>query len=151
MLKIGNKAPNFKLPDQDGNIHDLKNYLGKRVLIYFYPKDSTPGCTDEACTFRDMYKDLSEMNLVVFGISKDSVKSHKKFAEKFELPFPLLSDESTETIQKYGAWRQKKFMGREYMGTERMSVMIDEDGKISKIYEGVKPKLHPVEVLEDLK
>lgn len=151
MLKIGNKAPNFKLPDQDGNIHDLKNYLGKRVLIYFYPKDATPGCTDEACTFRDMYKDLSEMNLVVFGISKDSVKSHKKFAEKFELPFPLLSDENTETIQKYGAWRLKKFMGREYMGIERMSVMIDEDGKVSKIYEGVKPKLHPAEVLEDLK
>ena len=124
---------------------------GKKVLIYFYPKDDTPGCTTEACNFRDSYDDWNGKNLVVLGISKDSVKSHKKFADKFDLNFPILSDETGEVVEAYGAWRQKKFMGREYMGIERMSVLIGTDGRIAKIYEAVKPKEHTQEVIEDVK
>lgn len=151
MLKIGNKAPEFELADQEGKMHKLSDYLGKKVLIYFYPKDDTPGCTTEACNFRDNFKDMSKLGLVVLGVSKDSVKSHKKFAEKFDLNFPILSDESTEMIQEYGAWRLKKFMGREYMGIERMSVLVDESGNVSKIYESVKPAEHTQEVMVDVK
>ena len=151
MLKVGNKAPKFELPDQDGKWHKLSDYLGKKVLIYFYPKDDTPGCTTEACNFRDNFADMSKMGLVVLGVSKDSVKSHKKFADKYDLNFPILSDESTEMIKDYGAWRLKKFMGREYMGIERMSVLVDEDGKVAKIYESVKPADHTQEVIEDVK
>lgn len=151
MLKIGNKAPKFELPDQDGKVHKLSDYLGKKVLIYFYPKDDTPGCTTEACNFRDNFADIAKMGLIVLGVSKDTMKSHKKFADKYNLNFPILSDESTEMIQKYGAWRLKKFMGREYMGIERMSVLIDEEGRVSKIYESVKPALHTQEVIGDVK
>ncbi len=151
MLKVGNKAPKFELPDQDGKTHKLSDYLGKKVLIYFYPKDDTPGCTTEACNFRDNFADMSKMGLVVLGVSKDSVKSHKKFVDKYDLNFPILSDESTEMIGGYGAWRLKKFMGREYMGIERMSVLIDEVGKVSKIYESVKPAVHTQEVMGDVK
>ena len=151
MLKVGNKAPKFELPDQDGKLHKLSDYLGKKVLIYFYPKDDTPGCTTEACNFRDNFADMSKMGLVVLGVSKDSVKSHKKFADKYDLNFPILSDESTEMIKDYGAWRLKKFMGREYMGIERMSVLVDEDGKVAKIYESVKPADHTQEVMGDVK
>lgn len=151
MLKVGNKAPKFELPDQDGKWHKLSDYLGKKVLIYFYPKDDTPGCTTEACNFRDNFADMSKMGLVVLGVSKDSVKSHKKFADKYDLNFPILSDESTEMIKDYGAWRLKKFMGREYMGIERMSVLVDEDGKVAKIYESVKPADHTQEVMGDVK
>lgn len=150
MIKVGDTAPLFSLPDQNGTIHSLSNYRGKKVLLYFYPKDDTPGCTTEACEFRDAYQDLEKAGLVVFGVSKDSVKSHKKFADKFFLPFPLLSDESTEMIKSYGVWRKKKFMGREYMGIERMSFLIDEEGNIAKIYEAVKPALHTSEVKTDI-
>jgi peroxiredoxin Q/BCP len=149
--KIGDSAPEFELPDQDGKTHKLSDYLGKKVLIYFYPKDDTPGCTTEACNFRDNFADMAKMGLVVLGVSKDTVKSHKKFVDKYDLNFPILSDESTEMIQAYGAWRLKKFMGREYMGIERMSVLVDEAGKVSKIYESVKPAVHTQEVMVDVK
>src|SRR4051812_7616225 len=108
MLKIGNKAPAFTLADQDGKIHSLSDYAGKKVLLYFYPKDDTPGCTTEACNFRDGYEEFTKMGLVILGVSKDSVKSHKKFAEKFALPFPLLSDETGEVVESYDSWGKKK-------------------------------------------
>ena len=142
MLKLNSPAPEFSLQDQNEVTHNLAQYRGKKVLIYFYPKDDTPGCTTEACSFRDNYEELTKAGLVVLGISKDSVKSHKKFADKFTLPFPLLSDETTETAKAYGVWKLKKFMGREYMGIDRVSFLIDENGNIEKIYEGVKPAVH---------
>lgn len=150
MLKIGDKAPEFKLLDQDGKEHTLSMYLGKKVLIYFYPKDDTPGCTTEACNFRDSNAAMLEIGLVILGVSKDSVKSHKKFADKYDLNFPILSDESTDMIKSYDAWAPKKFMGREYLGILRKSVLIDEKGKISKIYEDVKAKTHRDEVINDV-
>ncbi len=150
MLKLHQKAPAFSLEDQHGVTHTLAQYLGKKVLIYFYPKDDTPGCTTEACNFRDNYAVLSEAGLVVVGVSKDTVKSHKKFAEKFDLPFPILSDEDTSVCQAYGVWGMKKFMGREYIGISRMSFLIDEKGNITKIYEEVKPKNHTQEVAVDI-
>ena len=151
-LKIGDVAPDFKLLDQNGKEHTLSQYTknGKKVLIYFYPKDDTPGCTTEACNFRDASNDLSKYGLIVLGISKDTVKSHKRFTDKYALNFPLLSDESTETIAVYGAWREKKFIGHKYMGIERMSVLVGTDGKILKIYESVKPATHTSEVLGDV-
>lgn len=151
MIKVGNKAPQFTLPDQDGNMHSLSQYLGKKVLLYFYPKDDTPGCTTEACNFRDGYEEFQKMGLVILGVSKDSVKSHKKFVEKFTLPFPLLSDEEGKMIESYDSWGKKKFMGREYMGVFRNSFLIDEEGSIAKIYESVKAKEHAEEVTSDLK
>ncbi len=150
MIHIGQKAPDFLLQDQNGETHSLAKYRGKKVLLYFYPKDDTPGCTTEACSFRDNYQALQESGLVVLGVSKDSVKSHKKFADKYELPFPLLADEDTSVCQAYGVWKLKKFMGREYMGIDRMSFLIDEEGKIAKVYEEVKPKEHVSEVKEVL-
>ncbi|MEZ0208632.1 MAG: thioredoxin-dependent thiol peroxidase [Candidatus Paceibacterota bacterium] len=150
MIKVGNKAPIFTLPDQDGKIHTLSDYLGKKVLLYFYPKDDTPGCTTEACNFRDGYEEFNKMGLVILGVSADSVKSHKKFAEKFKLPFPLLSDEDKTACEAYGVWQKKKFMGREYMGIARNSFLIDEGGKIAKVYEEVKAKEHASEVRADI-
>jgi peroxiredoxin Q/BCP len=151
MLKVGTKAPAFSLQDQYGKEHKLSDYAGKKVLIYFYPKDDTPGCTTEACNFRDSQKDLEKMELVILGVSKDSVKSHAKFADKFKLNFPILSDESTEMIKKYEAIGKKKFMGREYVGVFRISYLIDEKGVIVKAYEDVKPKEHAEEVKSDIK
>lgn len=150
MIQLNKKAPEFSLPDQDGNIHNLKQYLGKKVLLYFYPKDDTPGCTTEACNFRDGYEDLTKMGLVVLGVSSDSIKSHKKFADKFTLPFPLLSDESHAVCEAYGVWGLKKFMGREYMGISRSSFLIDEKGNLEKIYEKVEPKIHLGEIIKDI-
>ncbi len=150
MLSLHKKAPEFSLQDQFGEVHTLSQYRGKKVLIYFYPKDDTPGCTTEACNFRDNYQDLSDAGLVVLGISKDTVKSHKKFAEKYNLPFPLLADEDTSVCQSYGVWGKKKFMGREYVGISRVSFLIDEKGEIAKIYEDVKPKEHTQEVAQDI-
>lgn len=150
-LKEGSIAPDFKTKDQDVEIHTLSDYRGRWVLIYFYPKDDTPGCTKEACAIRDMMPDFKKLKLQVFGVSKDDVKSHKKFARKYDLPFRLLVDSDKEIMKKYGVWAKKKFMGREYMGTLRTSFLIDPKGKIKKIYENVKPEIHANKILEDLK
>ena len=148
--KEGSKAPDFSLPDQDGEMHKLSDYKGKWVLLYFYPKDDTPGCTVEACTIRDQFQDFKKIKAVVLGVSKDSVESHRKFADAYDLPFTLLSDEDKEVINKYGVWGEKNMMGRKYMGVKRMSYLIDPVGKIKKVYENVKPPKHAGEVLEDI-
>jgi peroxiredoxin Q/BCP len=150
-LHTGQKAPQFSLPDQEGIMHSLAQYAGKWVLVYFYPKDDTPGCTKEACAIRDSFLDFEKHNAVVLGISTDSPKSHKKFVEKYSLPFTLLADEQKEVVNAYGVWAPKKFMGREYLGTLRVSFLIGPDGTIKKIYETVKPVIHADEVLGDLK
>ncbi|MGE5541160.1 MAG: thioredoxin-dependent thiol peroxidase [Bacillota bacterium] len=149
--RVGTAAPDFTLLDQDGKEHRLSAYRGKWVLIYFYPKDDTPGCTKEACAIRDADPDFSTLDAVVLGISADSVKSHKKFAEKYELTFPLLADEDKTVINAYGVWGLKKFMGREYEGILRTSFLVDPNGKIAYVYEKVKPEQHAAEVIADLK
>jgi len=149
-LKINDFAPDFVLPDQEGKNHRLADYKGKWVLLYFYPKDNTPGCTTEACTLRDAFEELGKKNAVVLGMSADSPKSHKGFMEKHKLPFTLLSDETKGVLKTYGVWAKKKFLGREYMGILRNSFLINPEGRIVKIYEGVKPAKHAEEVLVDL-
>lgn len=151
MLSIGDKAPAFKLADQQGVEHSLSEARGKWVLIYFYPKDNTPGCTKEACALRDNVPAFNKLDAVVYGVSVDSVKSHGKFAEKYQLPFILLADTEKTMVKEYGVWGKKTFMGREYMGTNRMSFLINPQGKIAKIYEKVKPEVHAEEVLADLR
>ena len=151
MLTTGNTAPDFTLPRDGDQTVTLSALRPGKVVIYFYPKDDTPGCTTEACSFRDNYVALSESGLVVLGVSKDAPKSHKKFAEKYEITFPLLADTDGVMCEAYGVWRKKKFMGREYMGIERMSFLIDEKGNLAKIYESVKPKDHVSEVADDIK
>ncbi len=148
--RVGDKAPPFSLPDQAGTIRSLGDYAGKWILLYFYPKDDTPGCTKEACALRDSFTEYRKAGVIVLGASVDSEKSHAKFAEKFQLPFTLLSDAEKKLVNAYGVWAKKKFMGREYMGTLRNSFLIGPDGKIAKIYEGVKPDLHAEEVLKDV-
>ena len=150
MLKLHQTAPDFTLPDQDGKMHTLSDYRGKLVFLYFYPKDDTPGCTTEACSIRDNFSQFTNAGVKVFGISIDSVKKHWKFAQKYDLPFTLLADESKEVVEKYGVWGEKKFMGRTYMGILRTSFLIDSRGKIAKIYEKVKPAEHVKEVLSDI-
>ncbi len=150
-LKQGDKAPDFSLPDQEGTMHALSDYRGKWVLVYFYPKDDTPGCTKEACAIRDAWPNFQKIKAVVLGISKDSEQSHGKFAKKYKLPFTLLADAEKDVLSKYGAWGKKKFMGREYMGTLRNSFLIDPKGTIAKIYEKVSPATHAEDVLQDLK
>jgi peroxiredoxin Q/BCP len=149
--KLHSVAPPFTLPDQNGDEHSLADYKGKWVLLYFYPKDDTPGCTKEACTIRDSFPDFKKLKLTVLGMSIDNVKSHKKFEKKYELPFTLLSDDKKRVVKKYGVWGKKKFMGRVYMGTFRTSFLIDPRGKIVKIYEDVNPVTHASDVLTDLK
>ncbi len=151
VLEIGKKAPDFELPDQDGRKRSLSSCRGRWVLLYFYPKDNTSGCTREACAIRDLWGDFEDLGVTVFGVSKDSVASHERFAGKYELPHILLSDEEAETIKKYGAWRKKKMAGREYMGIVRMSYLIDPDGRIARIYRKVKPAEHAAEVLGDVR
>lgn len=146
----GDPAPDFTLVDQNGVSHTLKDERGKWVLLYFYPKDNTPGCTKQACDIRDSFSEFQKYNCTVFGISTDNEKSHKKFEEKFSLPFTLLADTDKEVVKAYGVWAPKKFMGREFLGTLRTSFLIDPDGKIVKVYEKVKPALHADEVLRDL-
>lgn len=148
MLKEKMKAPDFELPDENGAVHKLSDYKGKALVLYFYPKDNTSGCTQEACNFRDDYSAYEKGNVTILGVSKDSIKSHKNFKEKYALPFTLLSDPEHEVIEKYGVWVKKKMYGREYMGIARTTFLIDKDGVIAKVFEGVKPAEHSAEVLE---
>jgi thioredoxin-dependent peroxiredoxin len=151
MIEAGKKAPAFSLPDSDGNKRSLKEFLGQKIILYFYPKDDTPGCTTEACDFRDSFPKFKSDGVVVIGISPDSPKSHKKFADKFELPFILLSDEKKEILEKYDVWKEKTMYGRKYMGVERTTIIIDEKGIVRKIYPKVKVTGHIEEVYNDLK
>lgn len=145
-------APNFSLQDQDGVTRTLADYAGKWLVLYFYPKDDTPGCTTEACSFRDERDAIAELgNAAVVGVSKDSVRMHKKFIEKYGLNFTLLSDPEHTTIEAYDSWKPKKFMGREYIGTERNTFIINADGQIAKEYRGVDPKTHAGEIIAALK
>lgn len=141
-------APSFVVKDEQGRKHSLEKYQGKWVLLYFYPKDNTPGCTKEACAFRDIWKELKKENVVVLGVSAQDEASHKKFIEKYSLPFPLLVDSEKELSRLYGAWGKKKFMGKEYEGMKRVSFLINPEGIIAKEYEKVKPATHAQEVLE---
>ncbi len=148
--KPGTRAPNFVLPADDGSEVSLSSLQGKKVVLYFYPKDDTPGCTTEACGFRDLHQEFEKRGAVVLGVSKDSVKKHDSFKKKYDLPFKLLSDESAEVISAYGSWGQKKFMGRTFDGILRTTVLIDPEGKIAKVYPKVAVAEHPDEVLKDL-
>jgi len=145
------RAEAFTLSDQEGRSHSLSDYEGKWVVLYFYPKDNTPGCTKEACGFRDFLSQFSKEDIVVLGVSKDSVSSHQKFSDKYKLNFPILSDPEHKIIQAYGAWGMKKFMGREFEGTIRKTILIDPKGNIAKIYEKVNPLIHAEQVLDDIK
>jgi peroxiredoxin Q/BCP len=149
-IKEGQKAPTFSLLDQNGETRTLRDYKGTWVLLYCYPKDDTPGCTKEACGIRDRFPDFKKLKLTVLGISPDSVTRHKKFAEKYKLPFSLLADETKETLKAYDAWGKKTFMGREYEGVLRTSFLISPQQTIKKIYEKVKPETHAEEVLNDI-
>lgn len=150
MLVEGAKAPQFTSLDQDGNKHTLSQYKGSWVMLYFYPKDNTPGCTKEACSIRDVWKEFQSKGVVVLGVSADSVKSHKKFADAYTLPFPLLSDENKEVLHAYEAFGKKKMYGREYDGIFRITYLIAPDGRIAKTYPKVKPALHADQILQDL-
>ncbi|PIR44651.1 MAG: thioredoxin-dependent thiol peroxidase [Candidatus Vogelbacteria bacterium CG10_big_fil_rev_8_21_14_0_10_51_16] len=149
-LKTNSQAPEIKLPDQDGKVHKLSDYKGKWVLVYFYPKDDTPGCTKEACAIRDDFDNFEKLKIKVLGVSADSVAKHKKFAEKYNLPFTLLADEEKKTVGDYGVWAEKKFLGKKYMGILRSSFLINPKGKIAKIYENVKPAEHAEAVRKDV-
>lgn len=149
-LREGNSAPDFTLQDQNGQNHSLADYKGQWVLIYFYPKDDTPGCTKEACDIRDNFQAFKDAELIVFGISADSVKNHKKFEQKHKLPFTLLADTDKKVVDLYGVWAKKKFMGREYMGILRTSFLINPNGKITKIFENVKPNEHAKQILTEI-
>lgn len=151
MLEAGTKAPEFTLPDKDGNMVSLKDFAGKRVVLYFYPRDNTPGCTRQACAFAGAYEEFKSVNAVVIGVSKDSAASHAKFAEKNGLPFILLSDPELSAIQAYGVWQEKKNYGKVSMGVVRSTFVIDENGVIEKVMAKVKPDTNAGEVLEYLR
>jgi peroxiredoxin Q/BCP len=148
MLKEGTTAPAFKTTDENGDTVSLKDLRGQKVVLYFYPKDDTPGCTKEACSFRDAFAKFKKQGINVLGVSPDSEASHKKFVTKYKLPFTLLADTDRSIAEAYGVWGEKKFMGRKYMGVHRTTFLIDEKGKIKKIFEKVKPEDHASEVLE---
>ena len=150
MLETGSKAPNFSLPDQNGDIHTLEEYRGKKVILYFYPKDNTSGCTKQACGFGERYPLFQEKGAVVIGISKDSVKSHKNFETKHSLPFTILSDTELDTIKAYDVWKEKKNYGKTYMGILRTTYLIDEKGIIVKGIDKVKASDNPQQMLEML-
>ena len=149
-LKEGDKAPDFSAPTNGGGTISLGELKGKNVILYFYPKDDTPGCTKEACAFRDDFAAFKKKGAVILGVSADSVKAHDKFVKKFELPFPLLADEDKKIVEAYGVWGQKSFMGRKYMGIHRVTFLIGPDGNIRKIWPKVKPEEHAEEVLAAL-
>ena len=150
MLEVGTKAPEFTLPDKDGNNVSLSDFRGKKVVLYFYPKDNTPGCTKQACAFGELYPQFMEKGAVVLGVSKDSVASHKKFEEKYGLPFTLLSDEELEAIKAYDVWQEKNLYGKVSMGVVRSTYIIDENGVIEKVMPKVKPDTNAAEILEYL-
>ena len=150
MLEIGTKAPDFTLPDQNGNMHSLSEYRGKKVILYFYPKDNTAGCTKQACGFAERYPQFTEKGAVVLGVSKDSVASHKKFEEKYGLPFTILSDPELVAIQAYDVWQEKKNYDKTYMGVVRTTYLIDENGKIVKAFDKVKAADNPEQMLGEL-
>ena len=151
MVDVGETAPNFTLLSDEGKEVSLSDYHGKKVVLYFYPKDGTPGCTKEAQGFRDLVDEFAKENAVIIGVSKDSVKSHQKFKEKNNLPFPLLSDPEGKILDLYGVWKQRSMYGRTFMGTERTTFLIDQDGKVKKVYRKVKVKGHAQVCLLDLK
>ena len=151
MLEIGTKAPDFTLKDKDGKEVSLSDFLGKKVVLYFYPKDNTPGCTRQACAFAETYEEFKSKNFEVIGISKDSVASHVKFAEKYALPFVLLSDPERKAIEAYGVWQEKKMCGKVSMGVVRTTFIIDESGNIAEIMPKVKPDTNAQEILDKIK
>jgi len=150
-IESGIQAPDFSLPDENNIIRRLSEYRGRPVVLYFYPKDDTPGCTTEACNFRDDYSAYMNANLVLLGVSPDSPQSHAKFKEKYSLPFPLLSDKGHKVCDIYGVWGPKKFMGRTYDGVLRTTFLIDSNGNIAQVFENVRPAAHSIEVLEAVK
>ena len=150
MLEVGTKAPELSLPDQNGNVHTLEEYRGKKVILYFYPKDNTPGCSKQACGFGELYPQFVEKGAVVLGVSKDSVASHKRFEEKYGLPFTLLSDPELSCIQAYDVWKEKKMYGKVSMGVVRTTYLINENGIIEKAYDKVKAADNPTQMLGEL-
>jgi peroxiredoxin Q/BCP len=149
-LKEGDMAPDFSAATNGGGKASLSDFKGKNVILYFYPRDDTPGCTKEACGFRDHFARFKERGAAVLGVSTDSAKSHDKFVDKFKLPFPLLADEDKKIVQAYGVWGEKSFLGRKYLGTNRVTFLIDGDGRIRKIWPKVKPAQHAEEILAAL-
>jgi peroxiredoxin Q/BCP len=150
MIEAGINAPAFSQPDQHGKVHQLSDYKGKWVILYFYPRDMTPGCTVEACNFRDDFPAFGNLDAIILGVSKDSVTRHKKFAEKYELPFTLLSDEDGSMCEAYGVWKEKSLYGKLFMGINRSTFLIDPSGKIARVYPKVKVKEHAAELLQAL-
>lgn len=150
MLETSIMAPSFSLPDQNGEMHTLEEYRGRKVILYFYPRDNTPGCSKQACGFRDLYPQFMEKDAVVLGVSKDTVASHKKFEEKYQLPFVLLSDPELSCIQAYDVWKEKNMYGRKTMGVVRTTYLIDEEGRIVKAFGKVKAADNPAQMLEEL-
>ncbi|MBL8149836.1 MAG: thioredoxin-dependent thiol peroxidase [Blastocatellia bacterium] len=148
LLEVGAVAPSFQVKDQDGNNLSLADFKGKKVVLYFYPKDDTPGCTKEACAFRDSFAKFQELGVEVVGVSIDNEKSHKKFVEKYKLPFKLLADPDKQIVEAYGAWGEKSMYGKKYMGTNRVTYLIDQEGKIAAIFPKVKPETHAEEILK---
>jgi thioredoxin-dependent peroxiredoxin len=147
LLEVGTQAPEFTTTDQDGKTHALSDFQGKKVILYFYPKDNTSGCTTEACAFRDNFAKFRRLNVEILGVSIDSEKSHKAFVQKYDLPFTLLADTDKRLVEAYGAWGEKSMYGKKYMGTNRVTYLIDETGKIAAVFPKVKPDTHTDEIL----